>query len=92
MMNLKAGNAQHIGARPQQEDSFGFSDPTDKAFICHGGFLGIVADGMGGLTQGGAASTTAVRSFLASYQTKTPKESVVDALLRSLLETNRIST
>ncbi len=90
MMNLKAGNAQHIGARPQQEDSFGFSDPTDKAFICHGGFLGIVADGMGGLTQGGAASTTAVRSFLASYQTKTPKESVVDALLRSLLETNRI--
>lgn len=89
-MNVKAGNAQHIGAREQQEDAFGFSDPSDKAFVCHGGFLGVVADGMGGLTQGGAASTTAVRSFLASYQAKTPKESVADALLKSLLEANRI--
>jgi PPM family protein phosphatase len=89
-MNVKAGNAQHIGARQQQEDAFGFTDPSDKTFVCHGGFLGVIADGMGGLTQGGAASTTAVRSFLASYQAKTPKESVVDALLRSLLEANRI--
>src|SRR5580658_6798016 len=88
-MNFNAGNSQHIGARQQQQDSFGFSDPSDKAFVRHGGFLGIVADGMGGLTNGQEASLAAVRSFLAAYQAKTSTESVVDALSRSLLEANR---
>src|ERR1700722_3768542 len=88
-MKFSAGNSQHIGARQQQQDSFGFSDPSDKAFVRHGGFLGVVADGMGGMSHGQEASMAAVRSFLAAYQAKTPKESVVDALSRSLLEANR---
>jgi protein phosphatase len=88
-MRFAPGNAQHIGARQQQQDAFGFSDPSDKAFVAHAGFLGVVADGMGGLTQGSEASSTAVRSFLQAYKLKTAKESVAEALTRSLLEANR---
>jgi PPM family protein phosphatase len=88
-MNIHAGNAQHIGARKEQQDSFGFSDPSVKHAVDHGGFVGVVADGMGGLSHGQEASSIAVRSFLAAYQAKTPGESVVDALTRSLMEANR---
>ena len=48
-MRFVAGNAQHIGARPQQQDAFGFSDPDDPKFVAHGGFLGVVFGGV--LTQ-----------------------------------------
>jgi PPM family protein phosphatase len=88
-MKFAAGNAQHIGAREEQQDSFGFSDPSDAEFVRHGGFLGIVADGMGGLAQGDVASSMAVKSFLSAYQSKAPEESIVDALSRSLAEANR---
>ena len=54
-MKIVAGNAQHIGARQEQQDSFGFSDPGNEAFVAHGGFLGVVADGMGGLSHGSEA-------------------------------------
>jgi PPM family protein phosphatase len=88
-MRYSAGNAQHIGARQQQQDAFGFSDPGDKSFAEHGGFLGVVADGMGGLTNGSEASGAAVRSFLQAYKLKTATESIADALTRSLQEANR---
>jgi protein phosphatase len=88
-MRYSAGNAQHIGARQQQQDAFGFSDPGDKGLAEHGGFLGVVADGMGGLTKGSEASGAAVRSFLQAYKLKTATESIADALMRSLQEANR---
>ncbi len=88
-MRYSAGNAQHIGARQQQQDAFGFSDPADKTLAEHGGFLGVVADGMGGLTNGSEASGAAVRSFLQAYKLKTATESIADALMRSLQEANR---
>jgi protein phosphatase len=88
-MRYAAGNAQHIGTRQEQQDAFGFSDPGDKSFVEHGGFLGVVADGMGGLTHGSEASYAAVRSFLQAYRLKTATESIADALMRSLREANR---
>jgi PPM family protein phosphatase len=87
-MRFLPGNAQHIGARHSQQDSFGFADPEDQEFIAHGGFLAVVCDGMGGMEYGDAASRTAVRAFLDSYQRKTPAESIPDALERSVREAN----
>src|ERR1700675_1789495 len=87
-MGFAAGNAQHIGARPQQQDAFGFSDPSDKAFVNHGGFLGVVADGVGGLTHGSEASQSAVRTFLQAYHQKSLGETIPEALARSLREAN----
>ncbi len=87
-MKFVAGNAQHIGARPQQQDSFGFSDPSDPKFVAHAGFLGVVADGMGGLTHGSEASRSAVLAFLSAYKSKSAGEPIPKALARCLSEAN----
>ncbi|MGH9824410.1 MAG: PP2C family protein-serine/threonine phosphatase, partial [Blastocatellia bacterium] len=78
------GNSQHIGARDEQQDSFGFSDPYDTEFVAHAGLLAVVADGMGGMAQGKVASKSAVDSFLKAYMSKTPGESIPAALSRAL--------
>lgn len=87
-MSFLPGNAQHIGARSSQQDSFGFGDPEDQPFLAHGGFVAVVCDGMGGMEHGDLASRTAVRTFLHAYQRKTPGESIPDALERSVREAN----
>jgi len=83
-MRYQPGNAQHIGARREQQDSFGFSDPGDKKLLDHAGLLAIVSDGMGGLDNGSQASSAAVRAFLAAYERKQPAEAIPQALHRSL--------
>lgn len=87
-MSFLPGNAQHIGNRGSQQDSFGFGDPDDEAFLAHAGFVAIVCDGMGGMEHGDAASRMAVRAFLEAYRRKDPSESIPDALERSAREAN----
>jgi protein phosphatase len=87
-VRFAAGNAQDIGHRSEQQDAFGFSDPQDAAFVSHGGFMGVVADGMGGMAGGSAASEAAVRAFRRAYLEKSPAELIPDALARSLREAN----
>lgn len=88
-MNIIPGNAQHIGARAEQQDAFGFSDIADKSFTRHGGVLAVVADGMGGLANGREASNLAVRTMLAAYAAKVSTETIPAALYRSITEANR---
>ncbi len=87
-MNYKLGNAQHIGSREQQEDFFAFSSSAKNNFIKHGGVLGFVADGMGGMAYGNEASQLAVKNFLRSYEAKSPADSIPDALSRALRQAN----
>jgi protein phosphatase len=87
-MKIRPGNAQHQGSRDSQQDSFAFSDLDDRDFVAHGGVLGVVADGMGGLEHGGAAATLAVRSFLQRYQAKQSHEAVSAALWAALQAAN----
>src|SRR5580658_9247123 len=87
-MSFLPGNAQHIGNRGTQQDSFGFGDLEDEEFLAHGGFLAVVCDGMGGMEHGDAASRMAVRSFLEAYKRKDLSESIPDALERSVREAN----
>lgn len=89
MLTFTPANAQHIGARGEQQDSFAFSALEDSAFRVHGGLLGIVADGMGGLEGGQLVSATSVEAFLAGYKRKLPSETIPAALYRSLEEANR---
>lgn len=77
-----------MGARGSQQDSFGFGDINDGAFLAHGGFVAVVCDGMGGMEHGDLASRTAVRTFLDAYLKKTPQESIPAALERSVREAN----
>ncbi len=87
-MSYAFGNAQHIGLRKQQQDAFAFSDPNDAAFLAHGGFAVILADGMGGMEHGDVASRSAAKAFLSAYEAKRPEESIGSALDRALLAAN----
>ncbi len=79
-------NAQLLGGRETQQDSLACSDFSDRAFTKHGGYLAVVADGMGGYLRGEEASRAAVASFLEAYRAKRVSQSVSDAL-HSALET-----
>ncbi len=87
-MRFLPANAQHIGDRRTQQDSFGFGDPENREFVEHGGFLAVVCDGMGGMEFGDAASKCATRAFLDAYQQKTVGESIPAALERSARTAN----
>ena len=85
---ISPGNAQHIGARPHQEDSCAFSDFEDAAFVTHAGVLGVLADGMGGFAKGDEASRLAVNALVKSYSAKPPSKSIPEALQEGLFAAN----
>lgn len=85
-MRVIPGNAQHIGDREQQQDSFGFSGFENPEFESHGGVMMVLCDGMGGLANGAAASRAAVDAVLSSYQRKQPSEDIASALDRCISE------
>ena len=60
---VSLGNAQHQGARPYQEDSFGFSAINGNG-VTSKGLLAVLADGMGGLKNGKAVSSDTVSGLL----------------------------
>jgi serine/threonine protein phosphatase PrpC len=83
-MSIVPGNAQAVGDRENQQDSFGFSDFADQAFARHGGVLMVLCDGMGGLANGAAASRVAVDTVLAAYHRKQPSEPIPSTLERAV--------
>lgn len=58
---LTVQNLQGLGAREEQQDAFGMT-PLEQAET---GFLAVLADGMGGLQDGGRIAAWAVRACLA---------------------------
>ena len=61
---VSAAVYQHIGAREDQQDSYGVSRPE---LYAQQGVMGVVADGMGGLSNGKAVSSALVRTFLDGF-------------------------
>jgi len=82
-VRITVDNAQHVGARAEQQDAFGFS-PIDEAARENGGTLSVVADGMGGLAQGRAVSQLACRVIIDTYATRPPAESIPNVLCRAV--------
>ena len=54
------GNAQFLGTRDEQEDSFGTTENNNY-------ILSVVADGMGGYSNGKLASSIAVNTFIQEF-------------------------
>ncbi|MDD9935900.1 MAG: protein phosphatase 2C domain-containing protein [Myxococcales bacterium] len=77
---LVLSNGQDIGQRSRQEDYFGFWTDSDDAPTCA---LVVVADGMGGLEGGDAASVLAVDAFVASMRDSDPADPVSERFQRA---------
>ena len=65
---LQIANLQGQGERERQEDSFAIANAADAALQKSQGLLALVADGMGGMEDGKAASQWAVECFLQLFQ------------------------
>ncbi|GFP75486.1 PP2C family protein-serine/threonine phosphatase [Clostridium fungisolvens] len=62
--NISIGNAQNIGRREEQQDSFAISDISNKQLYSEKGIFAVIADGMGGLANGRVSSNIVVESLL----------------------------
>lgn len=76
---------QHIGAREDQQDSYGVSEPGT---YLQNGVIAVVADGMGGLSNGRAVSAALVRSFLEGFRSASPRQNAADFLLEQAVRAN----
>lgn len=86
MTGIRAGVYQAVGARKDQQDSFGMTDP---ALYAQQGVLALVADGMGGLANGKAVSSTLVNTFLGEYRNLVDREMPQDALVKLSISANQ---
>ncbi len=86
----RPGNAQWIGARQEQEDAFGFAGFDARGQAGPDGVLAVVADGMGGLSEGRAASQGAVSGFLAAWAAQPPDLDVTERLLGAITAANQV--
>lgn len=82
---IRAAYHQHIGARNDQQDSCTYSDPT---LYSQRGMLAVVADGMGGLANGKAVSSTLVRIYDEGFHRAHPQQNSADLLLELAVRAN----
>lgn len=82
---IRAAYHQHIGARKDQQDSCTYSDPT---LYPQCGMLAVVADGMGGLSNGKAVSSTLVRIYDEGFRRANPQQNSADLLLELAVQAN----
>ncbi len=88
-MRVFPGNVTHVGQRRDQQDAYGLSNFGDGQFIDHGGYLALVADGIGGMEYGAVAAGIAVEAFLGRYLAKSVLREVDDTLDGALQAANR---
>lgn len=67
-LTIRAANVQGQGERERQEDSFAIVNAADPELQKAQGLLALVADGMGGMEDGKAASQWAAECFLQLFQ------------------------
>ncbi len=89
---LRVGSIHDVGSRSMQQDSFGISDLGDKATVTTKGILAVVADGMGGLSDGERMSQIVVVNMLQAFDeadmSMPESEILSDALMRATNEVN----
>lgn len=67
LLSYDVANLQGLGTRERQEDSFAFSNVFDVTEVRRNGLLAVMADGMGGLSDGKRASEACIASLLSDY-------------------------
>jgi len=74
------GNSQNQGARPYQEDSFGYSNIVDSKLVSAKGVFAILSDGMGGLSNGKSVADYVVQTAIALFDSINPKADISQQL------------
>ena len=79
-MHINTGNSQNQGARPYQEDSFGYSNIIDSNIVTNKGMLAILSDGMGGLANGKSVADYVVQASIAMFDSINPQANISEQL------------
>lgn len=91
---LRTAVLQDMGARDDQQDSYGASDWSDPHAYLRQGTMAVVADGMGGLSNGSAVSSLLVRTFLDGFCTMAshmkPPEMLLELAMRANAQVNQL--
>lgn len=77
---INTGNSQNQGARPYQEDSFGYSNIIDSNVVSSKGLLAILSDGMGGLSNGKSVADYVVQASIAMFDSIKPQSDISEQL------------
>ena len=85
---VKVASIHDVGKRNAQQDSFGFSDVKDEVDMEQKGVLAIVADGMGGLSDGDRISQMVVVTMLKGFDEDRGVMPTASLLLRLVHEAN----
>ena len=85
---VKIGSLHDKGMRDMQQDSFGISDTENEQLLKEKGILAVVADGMGGLSDGERMSQLVVVTMLKGFEDGQGDPTPVSALLRLADEAN----
>ncbi len=64
---LSIGNAQDVGARPQQQDAFAITPLEERDVVESHGVMAVVCDGMGGMENGAEAANLGAVQFMRAY-------------------------
>lgn len=79
-IHINTGNCQNQGARPYQEDSFGYSNIIDSDIVSNNGILAILSDGMGGLSNGKNVADYVVQASIAMFESINPQKNISEQL------------
>ncbi len=77
---IHTGNSQDRGARPYQEDSFGFTNIIDSKLVSEKGMFAVLSDGMGGLNDGKSVADFVVQSTISMFDSMDPRFNIGDQL------------
>lgn len=93
-VGVKVAVLQAQGARKDQQDSYGVSDLSDPSTYAQQGMMAVVADGMGGLANGGMVSNLLVRVFQQGFQNggayMQPQDLLLDLAMRANVQVNQM--
>ncbi len=78
---FRVGTVHDVGKRSMQQDSFGYSDLDDPEILSRKGFLAVVADGMGGLSDGERMSQMVVVNMLQGFDESLEEKPAASLLL-----------
>lgn len=84
-MYVNTGNCQNQGARPYQEDSFGYSDIINSDVVSEKGLFAVLSDGIGGLSDGKEVSSYVVQAAISAFEGIDPRGSI-HLMLKSIVE------